>query len=186
MFGIAGVPAARAQLSFTISPVAGHVDQYTVTANCSFATPASSTDPISGSVTTDSPFFSQTGGYQPVVSGSIFVSYGDTPTPSTYLFVSGATLGVQFGDTGLMSNTSYDMVGSATSTFTSGTYADLIPGIYTITGGSDAFGPSQNYGTLTIEAAAIPEPATYAGVMAVVALGFVVWRRRRNGSEAQS
>lgn len=191
VFSFAVVPAARAQLSFTISPVDGHVDQYTVTIDGgAFTTP--STNQTFGSITTDSAFFANTAGsYESIVGGSINTySSGAPPEPSVVnLLISGATLGFEFGDAGVMGAfTGYGLTGSATSTFsvatgigaTAFTYADLTPGTYTITGGSGAFANNLNYGgTLTIEAAAVPEPATYAGVLALVALGFAGWRRRK-------
>lgn len=199
VFGLAVVPAARAQLSFTISPVAEHVDQYTVTVTGGyFTTPSSGTNQVYGSIITNSAFFANTAGsYQSIVSGSIATfSSGAPPEPAvTNLLISGATLEFHFGDAGVMGwNTGYGLTGSATSTFSLGgdsgitpfTYADLTPGTYQIIGGGGAFNNSANYGgTLTIQAAAVPEPATYAGVLALVALGFVVWRRR-NLSQARS
>jgi len=188
VFSFAVVPAARAQLSFTISPVAGHVDQYTVTVDAgSFTTPDGYQ--TSGSITADSVFFANSAGsYEAITGGSITTfSSGTPPEPSvTNMAISGATLSFQFGDDGVMGwGTGYGLTGSATSTFSAGSgstvfsYADLIPGTYNITGGGGAFSPSANYGgTLTIEAAAVPEPATYAGVLSLVALGFGVWRRR--------
>lgn len=195
VFSFAVVPA-RAQLSFTISPVDGHADQYTVTVNVgSFTTPPDGFQ-TTGSITADSVFFANSAGvFEPITGGSITTfSSGAPPEPAVVnMAISGANLSFQFGDAGVMgSGTGYGMTGSATSTFSAGagnttfSYADLIPGTYNIISGGGAFSPSQNYGgTLTIEAAAIPEPATYAGVLALVSLGFVVWRRR-NVSEARS
>jgi len=42
-----------------------------------------------------------------------------------------------------------------------------------------ALGGSFNYATGTLTVSAVPEPSTYAVIFGVLALGFVIWRRRR-------
>jgi autotransporter-associated beta strand protein len=81
---------------------------------------------------------------------------------------------IDFGNTGTAGNT-YTLATFGSSTFSSGadfTFANLASGV------TGTFNLGTNDLTFTTTAA-IPEPSTYAAILGIGALGFVIYRRRK-------
>jgi hypothetical protein len=111
-----------------------------------------------------------------LVFGGQTVSYFGTLGPNWLNFVLDSETGLA-GYNIYSFATDYSLGAAA-----SGYEATFVPGTYAITAGSGIFGDDAS-GTLTIldtpVSTAVPEPATYAAMAGVMALGFGVWRRRR-------
>lgn len=180
--GLCVAPAARAQFTITISPV-GPAETATSFLFSASGTNLTSSDgdfasgtlelndwvintaqssQISGDLTFGGEYVLNFTGQSP------FSFKLDTSSPFSNLVTPGAWSFA--GDSSvfaLMENRSY------ASSFNVGEYS--------ITGGSGFFGDAPS-GTLTVLASPVPEPATYAGLVGLAALGFCASRRRRSSA----